>query len=292
MKRFFLTVFLLGLLHLHAATTISSVTSSNSAYGGNIGWLNAYANGTNGAVIGEFTCSGYIYSANCGWINLGNGIPANGISYQNDSERDFGVNHDGAGNLRGYAWGANIGWINFETNGKAKVNLKTGVLSGAVWGANVGWITLSNSTAVVATTSLAPAPDTDGDGIPDAWERTYAGNTLTTLSGGSHDADGDGFSDYNEYISDTNPLLATDYLRITAYSVTFPGGGDNNTLTWTSRPSRLYRFNLTSDLNAGFASNAFLIPPGPGTNTTSFIGLGSTPGRRFLRIEAVRPFAP
>jgi hypothetical protein len=33
--------------------------------------------------------------------------------YSNTSGTDYGVNHDGAGELFGYAWGANIGWIQF-----------------------------------------------------------------------------------------------------------------------------------------------------------------------------------
>ncbi|MDB6028873.1 MAG: hypothetical protein JWM68_5096 [Verrucomicrobiales bacterium] len=288
-----LIALLMTALAAQAGTSISSVTTNNSAYGANIGWINAYADNTNGAVIGEYVCSGNIYSANCGWINLGNGVPVNGIGYQNNSSTDFGVNHDGAGNLRGYAYGANIGWINLETNGAPKVNLKTGVLSGSAWGANVGWISLSNAFAVVKTDSLIPAPDTDGDGIADAWERTYAGSNLTTLSGGSHDADGDGVSDYKEYLADTNPLLASDYLKITAYSASFPnGGGDNNILTWTSKPSRFYHFCVAGDLSSPFNTFPFLISPDAGATTTSSIGLGSTTGLRFFRIEAVRPFTP
>lgn len=47
-----------------ASTTID--TNNAYAYGANIGWCNAFADGTNGAVIGQFYCTGYIYSANVG----------------------------------------------------------------------------------------------------------------------------------------------------------------------------------------------------------------------------------
>lgn len=40
------------------------------AYAANAGWINAYADGTNGAVIGQTFCSGYLYGANIGWISL------------------------------------------------------------------------------------------------------------------------------------------------------------------------------------------------------------------------------
>ena len=115
-------------LPVRAATTIDSV--NRHAWGANLGWVDWYADGANGAVIGQYVCSGYIYSANVGWINLGSGSPANGIQYQNNSATDFGVNQDGLGNLRGYAYGANIGWINFENTGAPKADLGTGKLSG------------------------------------------------------------------------------------------------------------------------------------------------------------------
>src|SRR5947209_3964348 len=94
-----ITAFLMAIFcaQIRAATTINNVNSF--AYGANIGWINGYADNTNGAVIGEYVCSGCIYSANVGWINLGNGAPANGVQYQNNSAADFGVNHDGLGNL-------------------------------------------------------------------------------------------------------------------------------------------------------------------------------------------------
>ncbi len=141
-----------------AGTTIDAV--NRYAWGANLGWMD-WTGGTGetatGAVIGEYVCSGYIYSANVGWINLGSGFPADQIQYQNNSATDFGVNHDGFGNLSGYAYGANIGWVNFETNGAPKLNLLTGQFSGYAWSANCGWISLSNSVAYVQTDAISRA---------------------------------------------------------------------------------------------------------------------------------------
>ena len=114
------------------------------AYGANVGWLDFRGDNIQGAVLGQFYATGYVWSANCGWICLGNG-PTNGFAYSNTSVNDWGVNHDGLGNLRGYAYGANIGWINFEENGNPTVHLQHGRLSGFIYGANVGWIDLSNT---------------------------------------------------------------------------------------------------------------------------------------------------
>ena len=149
-----------------AGTTINS--TNRHASGANLGWQDWRGDTNNGAVIGEYVCSGYIYSANAGWIHLGSNATVNGISYQNNSAADYGVNHDGLGNLRGYAYGANIGWINFETNGAPKVDFKTGKLSGYAYGANCGWISLSNGFAFVKTDTIAPGA-VGANGLPVAW---------------------------------------------------------------------------------------------------------------------------
>ncbi|MDB6109808.1 MAG: hypothetical protein JWR69_1558 [Pedosphaera sp.] len=281
---------LAGLL-AQTSSAQSTINSSNRfAYGANIGWADARADGLNGAVIGEYVCSGYLYAANVGWIKLGGGFPANGIQYQNNSAADFGVNLDATGKLRGYAWGANIGWVNFETLGDPKLNLWSGVLSGYIYGANVGWISLSNAVAYVQTDTLRPGLDSDGDGIPDAYELTWTGN-LTTMNATS-DQDGDGVSDLNEYLAGTNPMDPTDYLRIT----NFVSNNDNSfySLTWTSTSLRHYKIQKRADLNPltpWIDLTLGLIYPDPGT-TTSRSASDSPATQRFFRVQAIRPLLP
>ncbi len=274
-----------------AATTIN--TANKFSYGANIGWMDWRGDTNTGAVIGEFVCSGFIYSANVGWINLGGGAPDNGFQYANTIASDFGVNHDGVGNLRGYAYGANIGWINFENTGNPRVNLRTGVLDGYVWGANVGWISLSNAFAVVKTDSFFHGGDKDEDGIPDQWEYLQTGD-IEILSGEGHDEDGDGLSDVQEYLADTDPLDANDNLRITSYSMVSSKEKDVHTLTWTSRPTRFYKFNSADNFNPGFSFSSIneLISPEPGPTTTGEVSFSIPSDQRFLRIEAVRPLSP
>ncbi len=288
MKRILVTVIALGALNLstRASTTINS--TNNYAYGANIGWVDWRGDTNSGAVIGEYVCSGYIYSANVGWIHLGGNAPANGIQYQNNSAADYGVNHDGLGNLRGYAYGANIGWINFGTNGAPKVDLKTGKLSGYAYSANCGWISLSNSLALVQTDSVRAGADTDGDGMADAWERQRFGN-LTTASASS-DTDHDGQSDLQEYLADTNPNDATDNLRITAQS--FSPGGTAAMLTWKSTPTRCYFIQRSLDLTSSpwLDSGLGIIAP-DGALTTRAFGDTDAP-MRFYRVQAVKPLSP
>jgi len=269
-----------------AATTINA--TNKFSYGANVGWMDWRGDTNNGAVIGEYVCAGYIYSANVGWINLGDGTASNGIQYQNNSATDFGVNHDGVGNLRGFAYGANIGWINFESNGAPRVDLVTGNLSGSVYSANCGWISLSNAFAHVQSISIQPGADTDGDGIADAWERQKFGN-LTTANAIS-DFDNDDFSDRDEYLADTNPSNANSRLKITVFST--PSGGTFPTLTWDSVLTRQYRIEKTSDLvpAAWIDSSLGLIVPVSASTTRNFTDTDAPV--RFYRVRAVRPLSP
>jgi hypothetical protein len=273
-----------------AATTIDS--SNKSAYGANIGWMDWRGDTNNGATIGEHVCSGYVYAANVGWIDLGDGAPANGIQYQNNSATDYGINHDGLGNLRGHAYGANVGWINFENTGAPKVDLKTGVLSGSIYSANCGWISLSNAFAHAQTGWLQPSLDSDGDGIADAWELSHT-NTLAALSGNA-DIDGDGVSDLNEYLADTSPLDPNDSLRITNLNPSFVGGNNTNLLTWTTKPTRLYKVQQQDMLSAGsfWLDTSGLISPDMGGATTRLVPSGLAVPQRFFRVQALKPLAP
>jgi len=265
-----------------AATTIDP--DNRFAYGANTGWINAEGDVANGAEIGRAFCSGYMYGANMGWVHLGDGSPADGVAYANDSASDFGVNHDGSGNLSGYAYGANIGWIVFEqTYGRPKVDLLTGVLDGYAWGANVGWINLSG----LGTLSLAMV-DTDGDGISDAWELGHT-NSLSVLSGGEADSDGDGVPDVGEYAADTDPFDAGDYLRITGFQAL----KTTNWVTWPVSSSRLYTLQHAAALSNGMGwamtSSSFIPPSGPEVVETV---LGVTDTNRFYHVQAELPLEP
>jgi hypothetical protein len=269
-----------------AATTINA--TNRFAYGANFGWVNWSGDTNNGAVIGDYVCSGYLYSANAGWIHLGSGFPANLIQYQNNSASDYGVNHDGLGNLRGYAYGANIGWIAFENLGAPKVDLFTGKLSGHIYSANCGWISLSNAHAHVQTDFIVPGLDTDGDGIADAWELTYT-NSLAGFGPGS-DADGDGATDKDEYLAGTHPLNPASVLAITAYS-SLPDG-TLPSLTWNSVMTRQYRILKRLDLTTPvwFDSGLGLIAPDGATTTRSFADTNAP--QRFYRVQAIKPLSP
>jgi hypothetical protein len=280
---------LIGSLASVAATTID--TNNAYAYGANIGWVNAFADGTNGAVMGQFYCTGYIYSANVGWICLGasNG-PVNGYSYSNIASNDWGVNNvGGSGQLAGMAYGANIGWITFEqTFGTPTVNLRNGQMTGYAYSANVGWISLSNSFAVLQTDTLSPGL-VGANGLPLAWQQEYFGNTNVNANA---DPDGDGMSNLQEYLAGTNPTDPNSRLRITAISGN--AVGSTATLTWTSVPSRLYYVEERTNLTSGaWATNMTLgvVSPDPGSTTTRSL-TDTAVSNRFFRVQAVVPLSP
>jgi hypothetical protein len=300
-----ITVYCLLTPAVFASSTIA--TNNSMAYGANIGWMdwrgdetNGCVGCTNGVVVSEFVLKGYIYSANVGWISLGNGNPTNGVQYTNLSTNDFGVNNLGTGELRGFGYGANIGWVVFTNRSATGLllssevphfDLATGNFSGYAYSANCGWIGLSNAFAFVKTDFCVPGADSDGDDITDAWELQYAAN-LTVLSGAGHDQDGDGVSDVNEYLADTNPMDPNDKLRITAIAAN--SGGSTSTVTWTSHPTRLYQVQSRNDLVTGaWGTNS---PPGvviPDLGlTTTRDAPGAATSNRFFRVQAIRPLKP
>ncbi len=258
------------------------------AWGANIGWIHARPSATDGAVIGLFTCTGYLWSANTGWISLGTGMPANGWAYANNTVKDWGVNHDGSGNLSGYAYSANLGWINFEqTQGQPRVNLVTGDLSGWVWSANAGWISLNTVQGKVKTLLLDAGADSDNDGLPDAWEYQQVGN-LTDLAAGK-DFDEDGSPDQMEYLAGTDPADASDRLRILSYVT----DGEMNTLSWSSRPGRLYQIQNNKYLEEPEEWTDRLPEPLPPDAKPTRTGkVVTTSSQTFFRVRPLLPLSP
>ena len=298
MKNPALPAVLLGLFLVNCVSRAQSTIDPVDAFAwaSNVGWTNWRPSLADGAVIGEYVCSGSVFCANIGWVNMGSGTPANGIRYGNAAAGDYGVNFMPGGTpgfamLRGFAYGANIGWINFENLGNAVLDLTTGDLTGYAWSANCGWINLGSGTPYgVTTVTIAPAADTDTDGIGDAFELENFGD-LTTASATS-DADGDGTSDLAEARAGTDPLDPADNLRMLDMSLTIGVSTAAATLTFTSNTTRLYRIEKTEDLTLGVWSDSGLGNfPADGATTTRTAEHPATP-QRFYRVVAIRPLAP
>ena len=59
----------------------------------------------------------------------------------------------------------------------------------------------------------AKADDTDGDGLPDDWEKKH-GLNLSDSSDAVRDTDGDGYTNIEEFINGTDPNKAVDYTKL------------------------------------------------------------------------------
>ncbi len=95
----------------------------------------------------------------------------------------------------------------------------------------------------------APEPslwqDTDGDGMPDVWERRHGLNP--GVKDGGDDADHDGLSNLREFFAGTDPRDAASVLRL-AFEF-LPDG--RLRLRFTALPDRVYRLSRSTNLAAG-----------------------------------------
>ena len=83
--------------------------------------------------------------------------------------------------------------------------------------------------------------DSDLDGIPDNWENTFGLDVLS--SNAETDSDGDGFTDYAEYVSGTNPIDADEYF---SYSGAYHNG--QFALQFETKTGRIYNIKVSADL--------------------------------------------
>lgn len=126
--------------------------------------------------------------------------------------------------------------------------------------------------------------DSDGDGLPDAWQDMVAamhGGGLSradiTASG---DVDGDGMSNYDEYIAGTYAWDAMDYMSLQIVEKV----GSRSVLEFLAIDGRTYFIEASVDLRE-WVQVGFRVPDldPPGEQRASFL----SPDVRFRRIEAL-----
>jgi len=139
----------------------------------------------------------------------------------------------------------------------------------------------------VQTDTIPGGADSNGNGLPDAWQRTYFGTLGVDPNA---DPDGDGMSNKQEYIAGTNPTNSADKLLITDFNTT--PGGSNISLTWSSVPTRSYFIQKSLNLSSpNWIDSGLGVFSSSGSSITQSIIDTNSP-ERFYRVQAIRPLAP
>jgi hypothetical protein len=130
-----------------------------------------------------------------------------------------------------------------------------------------------------ATTNTTWGEDLNGDGLPDDWQAQYWGPKEDSWPPGSADSDGDGVSNYREFLAGTNPLDPNSVLRV---RITFSPQGRR--LTWNTVPSYVYQ--VQNSQNFGAWSN--LGPPRFAPGVSDSMALTGAGQAMFYRVVRVR----
>jgi hypothetical protein len=167
------------------------------------------------------------------------------------------------------------------------LNASTGVISGTptTVGATSTALTAKNNnpTAGTAGLSLTVLADDDGDGIPNTWETTYTLNPASAADANG-DLDGDGVSNYNEYLAGTDPTNRASSFQISSTTIS----GNNVVLQWTAVNNRRYRVWTATSLPGAWTSlNALPLTYTGSTMTYTHVG-GALTAPRFYRVEAMQ----
>jgi uncharacterized repeat protein (TIGR02543 family) len=126
-------------------------------------------------------------------------------------------------------------------------------------------------------------PDSDSDGLPDAWEIQFFGNISQNDSG---DKDLDGVSNINEYLAGTHPDSSQSSFRVG--TITYNGQLSRVSLSWQSVIGRSYRVMASTTLlsNSWQAVSSDLAGTG---GTLSFEEVESVNTAKFYRVEVRIP---
>ena len=132
-------------------------------------------------------------------------------------------------------------------------------------------------------------PDTDGDGIPDAWMENYFGHSEGQTADNSmwyQDADGDGMNNLQEYQAGTNPRDPNSTLKLTMQLTT-----TNLIFSFDGVMTKSYVIK-TSGALSGSWSNVVVFDPLPASGPVSFSTAVPSPATRQQFYRVVTPATP
>jgi hypothetical protein len=149
----------------------------------------------------------------------------------------------------GYRWRkSGTGFAFFLLDSYTSFFTVTNVTAGSnTVSANTNWTVVVSNIASLPTSGYLSSnaflnilADSDGDGIPDAYEIDYGLSPTNSLDA-ALDADGDGVSNRAEYDSGTNPTNALSFLRIDSFAA---GGGA--ALSFFAASNKTYAVHFTA----------------------------------------------
>ncbi|HXT41885.1 MAG TPA: lamin tail domain-containing protein [Candidatus Angelobacter sp.] len=139
------------------------------------------------------------------------------------------------------------------------------------------WIAASPTAG--APNAVTTPGDTDGDGLPDAWEVQYFGSISDPRATPNADPDGDGFTNLQEYLAGTSPVDVSSVLKIDAVNV----GTSSTAIQFAAVAGKTYSIVYRDDIGSGVwlkladvpgqASNGEVTVNDPGTVNVRFYRL-------------------
>ncbi len=168
-------------------------------------------------------------------------------------------------------------------DGVTFLNQQMGVSQGRYPDGTTNIVSMPGSSTPNAANSLVVVSDTDGDGIPDAWEIAHGLDPLNSADA-SADPDGDGFSNLQEYLAGTNPLDANSLLRVQAVVL-------NNQIILRVDTVAGYSYLIQgrSDVGAGSWTTLGEIPKADASGVAEFTDTLAASGEHFYRAQAKKP---
>jgi type VI secretion system Hcp family effector len=106
--------------------------------------------------------------------------------------------------------------------------------------------------------------DSDGDGMPDDWERYYG--LIVGVNDADEDMDGDGFTNLQEYQLGTRPDSGTSFFKAELSPV--PATPGSYRITWNSVAGKTYVIEWSPDLVTPFTALRVVTATAPSTTET------------------------
>ena len=146
-----------------------------------------------------------------------------------------------------------------------------------------------NSEGVMLYRQFRPVTDTDNDGLADDWELRYFGSC--SISDGTADHDGDGQTDFQEFLVGTDPTSGQSQFRV----VSLTSDGADINIEWQTAGGHTNIVQVAAPPAGDYDTNAFtdLSPPltmaGTGDVLTNFVDTGGATNEpsRFYRVRTV-----